>query len=272
MATPAQAMAASRAAKVAELAAAAKAAKGRFASAAVSPLPTPSPASASSGVKPNRIAELLEAVRHARAGGDAGGPGLQGRGPLGVAEALQSKTHGEASAALANYLVRHGGSRLNPLGAGADSVVLDAGDRVAKIGLGSPRLDELPQGVWGVLPYEDAASFGPFRVEFQKKVEQPIVDGRYAESFKKDMPLLNDLLGRQGWAWKDRAARNMGYRDNLPVVIDGQVLPLRNGRIVGGSLAAPKYEYPNAAIPYPFTAHPKWPSEFYLGIPRRGTQ
>lgn len=159
---------------------------------------------------------------------------------------LSYKRAPEVLDGIAGHLAEQGIEDVRPLSGGFESVVLDAGDRVAKIGMGAPRDSELPAGVLGVLPYESTARFGPFRVELQKKVSTKRPDG--SPILDEDVANLESLLGQQWWDWGDAATDNMAFSGDQPVVIDGVVTPSKG------------------AAEWPLRRRANWPDTFYPQI------
>lgn len=176
---------------------------------------SPAQIAARAGYRAGRIHELVDALRSSKRTMTMKGHVWDEMDPH-AASILQDANAREVIGGLASHLENAGIKELRPLSGGFESVVLDAGDRVAKFGRGVPR--DVPSKVIGVLPNEYAARVGPFRVEVQRKVD-------VGRARPRDVIGLENLLDEQGWAWDDAAPDNMGFLEGNPVAIDGTINP-----------------------------------------------
>lgn len=194
----------------------------------------------------SRVAELADALKSSTRRMTMKGQVWDEMDPH-AAAVLQDANSRDVLAGLSDHLVKSGVKEVRPLSGGFESVVLDGGDRVVKIGRGRPRDNELPRGVTGVLPYESTAAVGPFRIELQRKARSAGPDGRSVAT-NDDVEHLEALLESQGWDWGDAARDNMGFFDGQPVAIDGNVSAAKG------------------SVEWPVRRKPFWPDSFYPSI------
>jgi hypothetical protein len=203
------------------------------------------PAAPSAGsLRATNIAELAQALRESKRAMTQYGAKWDVPDPH-AQDILNHPKSRDILAGISSHLGGAGVKDVRPLSGGFESVVLDAGDRVVKLGMGSPRT--LPEGVQGVLPYQSTAKIGPFRVELQRKADVSLPTGRDRAS-PQDVENLEGLLGYQGWDWGDAAPDNMGFLDGQPVAIDGTI------KAAGGS------------VDWPIRRGVWWPKDFHPGV------
>lgn len=113
-------------------------------------------------------------------------------------------------AALDKQLSALGIKNLRPLNAGASSVVLDAGEKVVRIGHG----DSIPRpNIAEVLQAEHAGSVGGLRFEVLPKVDTKNIT-------EDDVRQLQAQLSERGYKWGDAAPDNVGRFNGKLVVTD----------------------------------------------------
>jgi hypothetical protein len=127
------------------------------------------------------------------------------------------------------FLERQGIVLGQPLGAGGEAAVFDAGQHVVKIsadpfGQGPYNLPDIP----GVAPYVAARQVGPFRIGVQPRArevasrDRMAVDDAYYRLWRDRSDTLFDSLGRRSKYWDDAGALNAGIMpDGNLAVIDG---------------------------------------------------
>ncbi|MGS1047360.1 zeta toxin family protein [Burkholderia glumae] len=147
-------------------------------------------------------------------------PNLGGTFPDPVAREIASSP---SLAALEARLQAHGIGRLEPLGAGASSVVLaaDDGKQVVRLGVGElaarPRIPE-------VLQPTQSGTEGALRYEILPRADTRSVTPLHVEQ-------IAAILQNHGYQWRDQGVDNLGVVDGRVVVTDpGGVEPLRAAR------------------------------------------
>ena len=139
-------------------------------------------------------------------------------------------------AEVADALRRHGVTELRPFSGGASSVVLDAGTRVVRLGIGRvPERAPIPE----MLRAEAAGSAGPIRWEIVPKVTT--IDQDPAAIREADVARMADALRARGYAFSDPGRDNLGrLADGRVVVIDpGAVRPLTQAEAVAAAAPRP---------------------------------
>ncbi|WP_232484366.1 zeta toxin family protein [Burkholderia ubonensis] len=143
-----------------------------------------------------------------------------------VPDAVAKEVLGAKSVrALDRELASLGIRDLRPLAGGASSVVLDAKDRVVRVGVGesTPR-PNVPE----VLQAEHAGSVGYLRYEILPKVDTRGIT-------QADVQSLQDVLKRRGYVWGDAGPDNVGRIDGRLVVTDpGGVSPANPTKEMSG--------------------------------------
>ena len=131
------------------------------------------------------------------------------------------------------FLANHGLTLGQPLGAGGEAAVFDAGQHVVKLSAdpfskGPYFLPDIP----GVAPYVHSERMGPFRLGVQPRaaeVASPAMMAADPDNYRlwRDRAdVLSDILARQGQYWDDAHARNLGIMpDGNMAVIDGWLTP-----------------------------------------------
>lgn len=117
--------------------------------------------------------------------------------------------------------------QVRPFSGGGSSVVLDAGDRVVRIGLGEqidrPRIPELLQA-------QAAGAVGGLRYEILPKVDTRGIT-------QSDVTHMTLQLADRGYRWGDDAPDNLGRHEGRLVVIDpGGVTPIERTRAAAPDL------------------------------------
>lgn len=119
-------------------------------------------------------------------------------------------------------LVSQGFRDLRPLAAGASSVVLDAGDKVVRIGLGEgatrPNIPEMLQAL-------RSGTVGVLRYEILPKIDTHGIS-------EADVQAMETMMKERGYRWDDAAADNLGRQNGRLVISDpggiSQVVPTVN--------------------------------------------
>lgn len=114
------------------------------------------------------------------------------------------------SSKLDRELAKHGITNLRPLSAGASSIVLDAGSRVVRLGLGDVKeRPNLPE----VLQVEASGKVGNVRYEIMPKAETSNIS-------EGDVLQMSSALSRQGFRFADPGTDNLGRIGGRLVVLD----------------------------------------------------
>ncbi|WP_260434743.1 zeta toxin family protein [Burkholderia stagnalis] len=141
-------------------------------------------------------------------------------------EVLGSKSVRALDRELASLGIRD----LRPLAAGASSVVLDAKDRVVRVGVGEsiPR-PKVPE----VLQAERTGAVGFLRYEILPKVDTRGIT-------QADVQALQDSLQRRGYVWGDAAPDNIGRLEGRLVITDpGGISPANPTKEMNGDRQKP---------------------------------
>ena len=146
--------------------------------------------------------------------------------------------------AIDKFLKTVGVEETKPLAGGASSVVLDAGDKVVRLGQG--KVDTGQPDIPEVLKSISSAEINGIRVEVNPKVTTTGITDADVETMKA-------TLAAKGYAWGDAGTDNLGRLPNGKlVVIDGRVTktgeaPEATGKETSFNPLAPDYEADPAA-------------------------
>ena len=121
---------------------------------------------------------------------------------------------------LDGILASHGIRDLKPLSGGASSVVLDAGDKVVRLGLGEvtprPNIPEVIQPL-------ASGTVGYLRYEILPKINTKNIS-------KLDVKTMETMMENRGYLWDDAAIDNLGRLDGKLVILDpGGISKLKHG-------------------------------------------
>jgi hypothetical protein len=149
--------------------------------------------------------DVVTALRHATREVNIGGERITADDPV-AADVLRSRDIG----ALSDELKKHGITKVRPLAGGASSVVLDAGDRVVRLGTGDLKARaDIPE----MLQAQASGTVGNIRYEILPKAD-------LANITDVDVADMSAALSRRGYSFSDPGADNLGRVNGRMAVLD----------------------------------------------------